>query len=102
MKELLGYITIIYFMVIIGVDLYIFHSYIPAWLAYIPAWLVILTIASITLIFFIFYFIKRQIDKREKEVANYLDECDEKLKNGEMSEEENKDIHFYYEAEFNF
>lgn len=40
-------------------------------------------------------------NKREKEVAKYLDECDEKLKKGEMTKEDNDYIHFYYECGFN-
>lgn len=46
--------------------------------------------------------IGRYADKREKEVINYLNECDRKLKNGEMSKEDNKYIHLSYETEFNF
>ena len=45
--------------------------------------------------------IGRYADKREKEVINYLNECDRKLKNGEMSKEDNKYIHLSYETEFN-
>lgn len=62
--------------------------------------IIVLTICALS-IFLIAWLIVKGIDKREKEVINYLNDCDEKLKNGEMSEEENKDIHFYYEMEFN-
>ncbi len=46
-------------------------------------------------------FLTSEINKREKEIGNYLNECDEKLKKGEMTKEENEDIHFYYECEYN-
>ncbi len=46
--------------------------------------------------------IGKSVDKKEREIGAYLDECDEKLKKGEMTKEENEDIHFYYECGFNY
>ncbi len=46
-------------------------------------------------------FCLRSVEKREKEVAKYLDECDEKLKKGEMDKETNEQIHFYWECDYN-
>lgn len=37
--------------------------------------------------------------KEEKRIVKYLDDCDEKLKRGEMTKEENDQIHFYYMCE---
>ena len=44
----------------------------------------------------------KSVDKKEREIGVYLDACDEKLKKGEMTKEENEDIHFYYECEYNY
>lgn len=35
--------------------------------------------------------------KRDKEIEECLAKCDDKLKKGEMTKEENEAIHFYYE-----
>lgn len=65
-----------------------------------PLWVDIFAIVSISLLVVLFICILIQVNKREKEVANYLDECDEKLKNGEMTKEYNEQIHFYWEKDF--
>lgn len=65
-------------------------------------WMVIIIIACITTALLLFYFILKRVDKREKEIASYLDECDEKLKKGEMTKEENEEIHFYWECGHDF
>lgn len=65
-----------------------------------PLWVDIFAIVSISLLVVLFICILIQANKREKEVANYLDECDEKLKKGEMTKEDNEQIHFYWEKDF--
>ncbi len=65
-----------------------------------PLWVDIFAIVSISLLVVLFICILIQVNKREKEVANYLDECDEKLKKGEMTKEANEQIHFYWEKGF--
>lgn len=42
----------------------------------------------------------RGIQETENNVKRILDESDEKLKKGEITKEENEQLHFYYEFEF--
>lgn len=91
---------IFYWCILIAGIAFVLYS-----LAKCNLWGTIIALAIYTILILILLLVTwgigRYADKREKEVINYLNECDRKLKNGEMSEEENKDIHFYYEMEFN-
>ncbi len=64
-----------------------------------PLWIIIpFTIIAMVLLLLLIWGL-RETRKHEKEVRSYLDECDEKLKKGEMTKEENDEIHFYWECE---
>lgn len=65
-------------------------------------WCIVVLITILFVIAWLIYKCFKDMDNHEKEVINYLNKCDEKLKNGEMTQEENTDIHFYWECEHNF
>lgn len=77
-------------LIVLGISLIVIH---PVVVLIIIATLVVLTLA------FLLFLIKG-FDKREKEVSDYLDECDEKLKKGEMTKEDNELVHCYWEDSF--
>lgn len=64
-----------------------------------PLWLIIpFVIIALVLVAFLIWGL-REVDNHEKGVRSYLDECDERLKKGEMTKEENDRIHFYWQYE---
>lgn len=67
-----------------------------------PVVVLIIIAALVALALVFLFFLMRGVSKREKEVADYLDECDEKLKKGEMTKEENEQIHFDWECDATF
>ncbi len=85
---------ILAFLVIAGV-VYLWHFH-PLWLI-IP--FAVITLVLVAVLVLLFIWVLRDVDKHEKEIRSYLDECDEKLKKGEMTKEENFQIHFYWECE---
>ncbi len=60
----------------------------------------IITIPIIALILFFLYGIY-DINKRDKEVCNYLADCKKKYENGEMSKEEYDDIYTTWVLDYN-
>lgn len=64
-----------------------------------PLWIVIpFAIVALVLVALLIWGL-REVDNHEKGVKKYLDECDEKLRKGEMTKEENDQIHFYWQFE---
>lgn len=79
-------------LTVLGISLVIIHPLVALIVIAIPVVLVLVFLLFLTNV----------VNKREKEIVTYLDECDEKLKKGEMTKEENEDIHFYYECGYNY
>lgn len=79
-------------LTVLGISLVIIHPLVALIVIAIP----------VVLVMGFLLFLTSGINKREKEIGNYLNECDEKLKKGKMTKEENEDIHFYYECGYNY
>lgn len=79
-------------LTVLGISLVIIHPLVALIVIAIPVVLVLVFLLFLT----------NGVNKREKEIVAYLDECDEKLKKGEMTKGENEDIHFYYECGYNY
>lgn len=64
-----------------------------------PLWLIIsFAVIALVLVILLIWGLM-ELNKWEKGIKTHLDECDEKLKNGEMTKEENEQIHFYWECQ---
>lgn len=58
------------------------------------------SILFILLFIFLYNWGMHAVKETEENIKNILNESDEKLKRGEITQEENDQVHFYYECEF--
>lgn len=69
-------------------------------MSYIFGFIILLSLAFVLLFVVVLIWGYFAAGKQEKRILKYLDKCDEKLNKGEMTKEENDQIHFYYMCEF--
>lgn len=60
------------------------------------------SILFILLFVFLYKFCLHAAKETDENIKSILNESDEKLKRGEITQEENDQVHFYYEYEFNY
>lgn len=60
------------------------------------------SILFILLFIFLYKFCLHTAKEIDENIKSILNESDEKLKRGEITQEENDQVHFHYECEFNY